>query len=93
MLTSRPPFTPNIIPGTHYCWRLRQPQVHSTAGRIRSIEKSNDIWNRTRDLLVCSIVPQVPFFVSDGKMLLLSRLFLELYNGIFSLSDVMLTIK
>jgi hypothetical protein len=28
-------------------------------GRIRSIEKSNDlIWNRTRDLPACSIVPQ-----------------------------------
>jgi hypothetical protein len=27
-------------------------------GRIRSIEKSNDIENRTRDLPACSIVPQ-----------------------------------
>jgi hypothetical protein len=27
-------------------------------GRIRSIEKSNDIGNRKRDLTACSIVPQ-----------------------------------
>jgi hypothetical protein len=33
-------------------------QGHSVAGRIRSIEKSNDIANRTRDLPACSIVPQ-----------------------------------
>jgi hypothetical protein len=32
---------------------------HSAAGRIRSIEKSNDLFgNRTRDLPACSIVPQ-----------------------------------
>jgi hypothetical protein len=31
---------------------------HSAAGRIRLIESSNDIGNRTRDLTVCSIVPQ-----------------------------------
>jgi hypothetical protein len=35
------------------------PQDHSAAGRIRSIEKSNTfIGNRTRYLPVCSIVPQ-----------------------------------
>jgi hypothetical protein len=28
------------------------------AGRIRSIEKSNDIGNQTHDLLACSIRPQ-----------------------------------
>jgi hypothetical protein len=39
--------------------RLSQPQGHSVAGRIRSIEKSNHfIGNRTRDLSACSIVPQ-----------------------------------
>jgi hypothetical protein len=32
---------------------------HSVAGRIRSIEKSNDLFgNQTHDLLACSIVPQ-----------------------------------
>jgi hypothetical protein len=58
-LTRRPPFTPSKFPGTHFCWRLRRTQSHSAAGRMRSIEKSNDlIGNRTRNLLVCSIVPQ-----------------------------------
>jgi hypothetical protein len=58
-LTHTPPFTPRKIPGTHFCWRLSRPQGHRAAGRIRSIEKSNDlIRNRTRDVLPCSIVPQ-----------------------------------
>jgi hypothetical protein len=34
------------------------PQGHSAAGRIRLIEKSNDIGNGTRDLPACSIVAQ-----------------------------------
>jgi hypothetical protein len=38
--------------------RLIRLQAHSAAGRIRSIEKSNDlIGDRTRYLLTCSIVP------------------------------------
>jgi hypothetical protein len=38
---------------------LSRTHCHSAAGRIRSIEKSNDLMvNRTRDLLACSIVPQ-----------------------------------
>jgi hypothetical protein len=37
---------------------MSRPQGHSAAGRIRSIEKSNDMGNRTRDFPVCSIVPQ-----------------------------------
>jgi hypothetical protein len=50
---------PRRIPGTHFCQRLCPPQGHSAAGRIRSIEESNDlIGNRTRDLPACSIVPQ-----------------------------------
>jgi hypothetical protein len=58
-LTRRPPFTPRKIPGIHFCYWQSRPQGHSVAGRIRSIEKSNDlIGNRTRDLLACSIVPQ-----------------------------------
>jgi hypothetical protein len=57
-LTHRPHFTPRKIPGTHFYYRLSRPQGHSAAGRIRSIEKSNDlIGTRTRDL-ACSIVPQ-----------------------------------
>jgi hypothetical protein len=38
---------------------MSRPQGHSTAGKIRLIEKSNElIENRTRDLPACSIVPQ-----------------------------------
>jgi hypothetical protein len=65
-----PLFTPRKIPGTHFCYRLTRPQGHSKAGRIRSIEKSNDlIGDRTRDLPACSIVsqptalPRAPDFV------------------------------
>jgi hypothetical protein len=58
-LTRRPPFTPRKIPGTHFCQRLSWPQGHSVAGRIRSIEKSNDLFgNRTRYLPACSIMHQ-----------------------------------
>jgi hypothetical protein len=57
--TGLQPFTPKKIPGTHFCYKLSQPHVHSVTGRIRSIEKSNDlIGNRTWDLPACSIVPQ-----------------------------------
>jgi hypothetical protein len=36
------------------------------AGKVRSTEKSNDlIGNRTRDLAVCSIVPQAPSRQND----------------------------
>jgi len=58
-LTHRPPLPPGNIPGTHFCWRLSQPQGHSAAERIMSMKNSNDtIGNRTRDLLACSAVPQ-----------------------------------
>jgi hypothetical protein len=47
------------IPGTHFSLRLSWHQDHSAAGRIRSIEKFNDlIRNWTHNLLACSIVPQ-----------------------------------
>jgi hypothetical protein len=57
--TQRPPLPPGNIPGTHFYWRLSQPQDHSAAGRIMSMKNSNDtIRNRTRDLPACSAVPQ-----------------------------------
>jgi hypothetical protein len=57
--TRRQPFTSGNIPNTHFCQSLSRPQGHSAAGKIRSIEKSNDlIGNRNRDLPACSIVPQ-----------------------------------
>ena len=49
----------NKTPGTHFCYRLCQPQGHSGAGRTMSKRNSNDtIVNRTRDLLACSAMPQ-----------------------------------
>jgi hypothetical protein len=57
--THRPPLPPGTISGTHFCWRLSRPQDHSAAGKIMSIKNSNDaIGNRSRDLPVCSSVPQ-----------------------------------
>jgi hypothetical protein len=48
-----------IIPGTHFCWRLSQSRGHSAAGRIMSMKNSSDtIRNWTRDLPLCSTVPQ-----------------------------------
>jgi hypothetical protein len=52
-------FASRKIPGTHFCQRLSRLQGHIAAGRIRSIEKSNDlIGNLTRYLSACSVVPQ-----------------------------------
>ena len=57
--THRPPLPPGNIPGTHFCWRLNQPQGHSAAGRIMSMKNSSvTIGNLTRDLPTCSVVPQ-----------------------------------
>jgi hypothetical protein len=56
-LTRQPPFTPRKIPGNLFCYRLSRNEGHSATGRIRQIEKSNDlIGNRTRGLPACSIV-------------------------------------
>jgi hypothetical protein len=56
--THRPPLPAGNIPGTHFCWRLSRPQSHNAAGRM-SMKISNDtIGNRSRDLPVCSAVPQ-----------------------------------
>ena len=53
--THRPLLPPGNIPGTHFCYRLSQPQGHTAAGRIMSMKNSNDtIGNRTRDLLTYS---------------------------------------
>jgi len=51
-------YLPGNIPGTHFCQKFSRPQGHSAAGRIMSMKNSNDIWNRTPDLRVCSAVPQ-----------------------------------
>jgi len=50
------PYHQGNIP--HFC-RLSRSQCYCEAGRIMSIKDSNDkIWNRTRDLLPCSVLPQ-----------------------------------
>jgi hypothetical protein len=55
-LTCQTPFTPRKIPGTHFCYRLSQPQCHNAAGRIRSIDTFDYlIGDRIR---ACSMVPQ-----------------------------------
>ena len=52
-------YPPRNIPGTHLRYRLSQPQRHSAAGRITSIQNSNGtIGNRSRDLQACSAVRQ-----------------------------------
>jgi hypothetical protein len=33
-LTHQLHFTPRMIPGTHFCWRLSRPQGHSAAERL-----------------------------------------------------------
>jgi hypothetical protein len=54
-----PPLPSGNIPGTHFCWRLGRHRGHSAAGRIMSMKNSSDtIGNRSRDLPVCSSVPQ-----------------------------------
>jgi len=57
--THRRPLPSGNIPGTHFCYKLSQPQGHSAAWRIVSMKNVNDtIGNRTRDLPTCSSVPQ-----------------------------------
>ena len=54
----RPPLPQENIPGTHFCYRVSQPQGHIAAGRIMSMKNSNDtIGNRTRDLPAYTEVP------------------------------------
>ena len=59
-------YPPGIIPGTHFCKRLNQPQGHSVARRIMSLKYSNDtIGNRTRDLPACSGVANHVYVVKQ----------------------------
>jgi hypothetical protein len=52
-------YPPGNIPGTDFRYRLSRPQDHSAAERIMSMKSTSDIiGNRTRDLPVCSAVPQ-----------------------------------
>lgn len=47
-------------PGTYFCQGLSRTHGHRPAGRIRPTEKCNDFTeNRIRDLMSCSIMPQL----------------------------------
>jgi hypothetical protein len=61
------------IPDTHFCQSLSRPHGHSSAGRIRSIEKSNDLIG-TRYLPACSIVPQPTTLPIPAAMLFRQQL-------------------
>jgi hypothetical protein len=57
--THWPPLPPGNNAGTYFCERLSLSWDHSVAGRIMSLKNSNDsVRNRSRDLPVCSAVPQ-----------------------------------
>jgi hypothetical protein len=47
-------YSPENIPGPHFCYKLSQNQSRSAAGSI------DTIGNLTRDLTVCSAVPLPP---------------------------------
>ena len=74
-------YPPGNIPGTHFCWRLSQPQGHSAAGGIMSMKNSNDtIGNQTRKLPPCSAVPQpitILFFTYSSYMFQRQRVILR----------------
>jgi hypothetical protein len=53
------PLPPRKILGTHFCYRLSQPQGHSAAGRIRSVGKIYLIGTRTHNLPVCNKARQL----------------------------------
>jgi len=55
----QPALPPGNILGTHFCYRLSQPQGHSVTRRIMSMKNSSDtIGNRTHYLRACSTVLQ-----------------------------------
>jgi hypothetical protein len=75
------PLPPRKIPGTHFSKRLSRPQGHSAAGRIRSIEKSDDLIKiRTRDLPACSVVPQ-PTTLPRAPLHTLTAVFIKLQSS------------
>ena len=67
--THRPPLPPGKIPGTNSYQRLSRPQEPSAAGRIKSMQNSEDpVRNQTRDLPACSALPQPTAPVSNVGM-------------------------
>jgi hypothetical protein len=56
--THRQPLPRGKIPGNHFCYRLNRLQGNSAAGRMKSMNNSNNpIANRTRNLSACGAVP------------------------------------
>jgi len=52
-------FTPlGNIPGTHFHYRLSQPQGYSTVGSVMSVKNHSDPISRNCDLMTCSTVSQ-----------------------------------
>jgi hypothetical protein len=62
------PLPARKIPDIHFSQRLSRPQGHSTAGRIRWIEKIHLIGARTRELRACSIVPEPATLPRDPEL-------------------------
>jgi hypothetical protein len=69
------PNPPLNIPGTHFFYRLSQPQDQSEGGRIMSMKDSN----RTHDLPACSAVPQ-PTFPPRAPKLVYENLKVQTYT-------------
>jgi hypothetical protein len=56
-ITRWPPFTPRKILGAHFSWRLSEPQGHSVARRIRSVEVVHLFsYQQLLFLLVCAFM-------------------------------------
>ena len=71
-------YPPGNIPGTHFYYRLSQPQGHSAAGRIVSMQNSSDIiGNRTRvvpRIFATNILRYLLHFAPESKSFELKRL-------------------
>jgi hypothetical protein len=83
------------IHGSHFCWRLSRPQIHSAVGRFMSNEKTNNIiGNRARDLPACSIMPQPTTLPLSPLIIIIIRLkilwhFLSIGHWYSSLSELL----
>ena len=55
-------YPPGNTPGTHFHYRLSQPQGHSAVGGVMSVKNYDDPISRNCDLMACSTVcqPSVP---------------------------------
>jgi hypothetical protein len=89
-------YPPGIIPGTHFCQRLSQPQGHSVVRRIMSLKNtSNTNRNRTCDSPACSTVPNqlchhVPLYGHPYKMKLVEII---LVNSIASFIFLLIFVR